>query len=148
MEITPDLIQSFFYLGKGIRYPFTQLGTTKEVSVQYTISGEGDFLFLDTKVNSSLMLLFDTNIGERFMVPQYGSRLRELVFQEFNEAFEALATEYITTAIYTWEKRIKNILDITFVYDTVNIHRVDIRVTYELITGQVVDNFVYPFLTS
>lgn len=121
-------------LGRGWKYPFE---FSREGVVSQVESLE--------KVRSSLYLLFDTPVGERFMKPYWGSRLKELVFELDNDIFEALAEQYIIDAVREFEPRVKAIHGIEFRRDPANPHYIGINVIYETIDSQIDRNFVYPF---
>jgi len=145
--------------GKGLDYPFIieagQIRTTE----------------YEAKINAALLMLFDTDVGERFMNPAYGCRLKRLLFEQDSETFEIMARQYIESAIEIWEPRVQRIVDIKFDYENKETRRtpvggdesriwpgfhssmgqgaqvVNIIVEYELIGSQIVSNFVYPFIS-
>ena len=55
---------------------------------------------------SSIVLILGTPIGTRIMLPNFGSRLAELVFEQNDEVLVALANRYIMDAISHWEPRV------------------------------------------
>lgn len=87
----------YSHLGKGYKYPFRMHNGSVE-QAQFVAS-----------INSSIHLILDTKPGELFMSPHIGCRLWELVFMPIDEVFFALATEYITQALYDQEPRIDSL---------------------------------------
>jgi len=57
-------------------------------------------------IRSDLLSLLLTNPGERVMLPEFGTPLMELVFEQNDAATAELARDMIATAIETWEPRI------------------------------------------
>jgi phage baseplate assembly protein W len=147
-------------LGKGMSFPFRFSPDSGTVSTSEYID----------KVNTSLWVLFSTPVGERFMNPEYGCRLQSLLFEQDSAMFEALAEEYIRDAIEQWEPRIQRVISVEFDYEGrmndamfidynalrmypikvesggMGANAVNIRITYETITNQVVGNLVFPFM--
>lgn len=58
-------------------------------------------------VRSSIYQILGTWIGERVMEPEFGSRLRELLFEPIDDIAIALARVYTIQAIERWEPRIQ-----------------------------------------
>lgn len=120
-------------IGTGIRFPEPFDDSTGRA---VTASG------LD-KINNSILHILGTPIGTRFFLPEFGSRLYELVFEPNDSIFSDLAVLYIKDALNKWEPRINNIN----VYPMINEHdnHVPIKISYKLINTNIVGNFVYPF---
>lgn len=84
-------------LGKGIRYPdiFSSMkGSTRIV--------EGR-----KKVEQSIRDIILTRKGERVMEPEYGSDVREAVFEPNDKITQDLVVYYVKDALRRWEDRIK-----------------------------------------
>ena len=58
------------------------------------------------QIKSDLLILLLTNPGERVMLPEFGTGLRELVFEPNDSTLRARARELIVSAIETWEPRV------------------------------------------
>lgn len=97
-------------------------------------------------VVASLIRLFDTSPGEEFMRPEYGCALQSLVFEQDTEGFRALALTVVQDAVYLWEPRVSNILDLQIERDDLRTpNMLLIRIFLRLIQDQTTYNFVYPF---
>lgn len=59
------------------------------------------------QIKADLLQLLLTNPGERVMLPEFGTPLRELIFEPNDEALEIDAVRMIGNAINTWEPRIE-----------------------------------------
>lgn len=60
-----------------------------------------------TQVKADLLMLLTTRPNERVMLPEFGSRLPDLVFEPNDTVLEALAELYIIEAIKRWEPRVR-----------------------------------------
>jgi uncharacterized protein len=58
-------------------------------------------------VRQAILLLLSTSPGERVMRPDYGCRLRELVFAPNDDTTAGLAMHYVRQAIERWERRVE-----------------------------------------
>lgn len=58
------------------------------------------------QVKADLLILLMTNPGERVMLPEYGTGLNSLLFQQNDEEIVEKAREMIANAISIWEPRI------------------------------------------
>ena len=69
---------------------------------------EGLFSRVTTKdiIKSSITSILTTQLGERVCLPQFGSRLPELIFEPNDEILKGLAREYSAEALRQWEPRI------------------------------------------
>lgn len=61
---------------------------------------------LDQLVKSSIQLILGTIPGERPHLPDFGSRLHELVFEPGDDILVALARRWTIEAILRWEPRV------------------------------------------
>ncbi|TAD91100.1 MAG: hypothetical protein EAY75_03940 [Bacteroidetes bacterium] len=98
-------------------------------------------------IRQSLYVLLSTSIGERFLQPQFGCNLEHYVFEPVNATTETNIKLTVTHALRRFEPRIKLEsvkLDTSLVVEG----RIDIAVTYTIITTNTRYNFVYPFYTK
>jgi phage baseplate assembly protein W len=56
---------------------------------------------------SSVKMLLITNKNERLMEPEYGTRLRDIIFEPMGQGVEAMAQQEIVDALNRWEPRVK-----------------------------------------
>lgn len=56
---------------------------------------------------SSILNILLTPLGTRIMLPEFGSRLTELVFEPNDEMLEDIAKAYIADALVRWEPRVR-----------------------------------------
>jgi len=55
---------------------------------------------------SSVKMLLITNKNERVMEPEYGTRLRDILFEPMGQGVEAMARQEIVDALNRWEPRV------------------------------------------
>lgn len=55
---------------------------------------------------SSVKMLLETQVGERIMLPEYGTDVRALLFEPEINGIEALIQERVTQALTRWEPRV------------------------------------------
>lgn len=58
------------------------------------------------QLKSDLLILLLTNPGERVMLPEFGTGLRDLIFDQNDQTLEDRARQMIIAAINRWEPRI------------------------------------------
>lgn len=95
------------------------------------------------KINDSIYNILSTRVGERFMVPEFGSQLHKCVFEPNTAIFRDLAEFYIRQALERWEKRIQILAINVKVLEFDNI--VPIEITYRIANTNMTSTFVYPF---
>ncbi len=122
------------FLGTGWSFPPTFSRSARSVVM---VSGEVD-------VRESLWILFSTALGERVMLPEYGSAIWEMVFQGINTTLMTQIADLVQQAILYWEPRI----DVEYVNVT-PASSLDgvllIEVAYVVSATNTRNNLVYPF---
>lgn len=98
----------------------------------------------DVDIQQSLQVLFTTVQGERIMLPEYGSRLRDFVFESISETLYSRIKLAISDAILYYEPRI-TVLNIDIEADSVITGMVAIKLTYLIRQTNTRSNMVYPF---
>lgn len=122
------------FLGTGWSFPptFSQ--------VNYSIEMVSDEL----DINESLSILFSTRIGERVMVPKYGSDIWSMVFRAMNTTLSTQLKNMVSQAILNWEPRID--VDLVQVEQSAQVDGlILIGVDYTIRRTNTRSNFVYPF---
>lgn len=129
-------MQPLAFLGRGIRFPFRfseRTGGTEESSD------------LD-RIRESILQILETRPGERLMRPEFGSRVKDLVFEQNDAVLKGLLRFHITDAIRRWEKRV-TVTNVSFddSPETTDANRLLVRIAYRVIQTQVEGNMVFPF---
>lgn len=110
------------------------------------INGKGFFEFsgnIQLLVRHSIYQILGTRIGERVMVPEFGSRLPELLFEPIDEITIALARTYTIEAIERWEPRVE--LNDVVVNINPDANRIEIFAHYAIINRGIVDSTAVAF---
>lgn len=84
------------HLGRGLGFPF---GFSKRTG------GTEESSDLD-RIRESILQILETRPGERIMRPEFGSRVKNLVFEQNDAVLKALVRHYVVDAIQRWEKRV------------------------------------------
>lgn len=57
-------------------------------------------------LQSAIKMLLITTKGERVMLPQYGTRLRDIIFEPIGQGVQAMAQNEVSEALTIWEPRV------------------------------------------
>lgn len=98
----------------------------------------------DRDIRQSLWVLFMTSAGERVMVPEYGSRLWQMVFRNITTTLMTQIDEIVRNAILYWEPRI-DVDDVVVQPDAADDGLVLITVYYTIRRTNARNNLVFPF---
>jgi phage baseplate assembly protein W len=98
----------------------------------------------DTDIRESLWILFSTTLGERIMLPEYGTQIWQMVFRAINTTLMTQLADMVSQAILYWEPRI-DVVDINVTPDASQDGRVLIMVDYIVRRTNTRSNLVYPF---
>lgn len=82
-------------MDKGIAYPFTR-------------GDRGYFKEADglTLIEGNIAQILGTIPGERVMLPEFGCKIRTVLFDHINAGTLSLAKTYVVDAIKRWERRV------------------------------------------
>lgn len=95
------------------------------------------------RINQSICHILSTPIGFRFFLPEFGSRIHELVFEPNDYILEDMLELYVRESLTKWEPRIKVLEVRPHVIRFEN--EVPINITYNLVNTNSIYNYVYPF---
>ena len=123
-------MNSLTFLGRGWKFPLKFENGTVAMS-----EAEED-------VEESLHILLGTYPGERLMRPDYGCRLRDYCFRNFEETTIAQLDEEIRNAIDNFEPRV-TVENTDYKMDDVN-DILQIIIDYKVIATNSRRNLVYP----
>ena len=122
------------FLGRGWSFPPRFDPRTKEAVM---VAGNSD-------IAESLSILLSTDLGERVMLPKYGTGLRRMVFAEASEQTITQIKDILRKAMLYFEPRIRvNRIDAQLV-DPMN-GQLDLLVDYTIRATNARHNLVYPF---
>lgn len=127
-----DQDQYTSFLGTGWSFPPSFTGTGVKMS-----SNEVD-------IQESLKILFGTSAGERFLQPEYGLDMHELMFEPISTTLRTFLIDRVRTAILIYEPRIK-VIDLTIDSPDPNEGSLRILLEYEIRATNSRFNLVFPF---
>ena len=117
------------YLGVAMKHPVA------------LASGRGVLVSGEALIEQSIMEILGTSQGTRLFLPEYGSRLEELIFETNDEVLEGSIRMFIVEALNMWEKRIRFVdAELTFEGELVQVN-----ITYEIMASNQIRSYIYPF---
>ncbi len=121
------------FLGRGWKYPVTFRSShgTAELS-QY-----------EQDIRESLNILLSTERGERVMRPDYGTNIRDLLFEPLDVSTATLVGEEIKKAILLNEPRVF-VDSVEATQESLNGY-IEVKIEYTIIATNTRSNMVYPF---
>ena len=126
------------FLGKGLKFPFAFQRRSGGTQVSTATSSD------HAHIHESIRQILGTRRGERFLRPDFGTSLHELVFEPNDHILFGLIRHEVMTALDRWEPRII-VKDVAVAADSADEHLVLASISYRLISCQVEGNMVYPF---
>lgn len=88
------------------------------------------------QIKADLLQLLLTNPGERVMLPEFGTPLRKLVFEQNDPTLEFTAKQMIADAVAKWEPRIVvSNITVTSQFDSTDLNHNDTRDEINSILG-------------
>lgn len=128
------------YIGKGISLLNTFDYNDRTGEWETNVTGG------EEKIHDSLRNILSTRVGERFFIPDFGSRLHEVIYEQNDMIAKDLAIQYTEEAIYNWEKRIE--VDYVEIGNIDDDNIVPISIFYHYKNSNVQGSYVYPFNLS
>lgn len=129
--MTPD-IQKF--IGNGLVFPIVLTADGKvPVSSGFEL------------IESSIRIIVGWVFGTRFFLPEFGSRLEDLLEEPNDAVLNSIVKHYLIEAITRWEKRITP-LEITV--KRKEEHNIDIHIKYQIINSRVERLFIFPYYSE
>jgi phage baseplate assembly protein W len=126
------------FLGKGLKFPFTFQRRSGGAQISTATSSD------HAHIHESIRQILGTKKGERFMRPDFGTRLHELVFEPSDQLLYGLIRHEVMEALDAWEPRII-VTEVSVSADESDEHLVLVNIIYKLISSQTESNCVFPF---
>lgn len=125
-------------VGKGLSLKKTFVYDNRDGKYKTNvISGED-------KINESLYNILSTRLGERVFLPEFGSKLYQIIFEPNDLIRADLAKVYIKDAIDKWEKRI-NLISVELEDVDYETNVLPIIIYYNIANSNVSGSYIYPF---
>lgn len=119
------------FLGRGWKFP-----------VQFT-KGSAALSQYEQDINESLIILLSTTRGERVMRPDYGTTVKDLMFEPLDLSAATLAGDELKKAILVHEPRIF-VNNIEAIQKSLN-GIIELTIDYTIIATNTRANLVFPF---
>ena len=127
------------FLGRGWSFP---------VQLEH---GQAAMVELQEDVKQAIRIILGTQPGERVMRPEFGTPLRELVYEPINVTTCEIVKTRVELSLQRWEPRI-DVLSVVVqiggrgsAFERTRSGRLDIEIQYRIRTTNTEDNLVYPF---
>lgn len=122
------------FMGRGFKFPFSVDPSTNRIAMS---SAEED-------IEESIKIILRTNVGERVMLPEFGTAAGDFVFSDNRAERIAALESSVREALELWEPRITDIdVEADSASGTKNVVEINIRYTVRMTNNQF--NMVYPF---
>jgi phage baseplate assembly protein W len=131
---------NYDFLGTGLKFPFSFQSVSGGAEISTSTSQEHEH------IRESIVQILGTRPGERFMNPEFGSRLKDLVFEQNDEVLKGLIRHHVIDAIKRWEKRV--VITAVSFDDSIrnkDLNQLPVIISYRVIQTHVEGNLVYPF---
>lgn len=122
------------FLGRGFSFP---MRVDKATGRFIMCSGEED-------IRQSIRIILLTRLGERAMLPEYGSRLEEYVFDLPDAATVGILRREVADALTQWEPRIIDV-DVRVDMDGIAEGKVSFVISYTVRSTNNPNNLVFPY---
>lgn len=127
----PDPSKAF--LGVGWAFPPQLQGDDKLALVAY-----------EEDIRQAIQIILSTNPGERVMRPDFGTGLKDFVFEPIATTTLALIENRVQTSLVDWEPRIE-VTNIAVTPDSAQPGKLLIEILYRIRATNTLTNLVYPF---
>lgn len=122
------------FMGRGFSFPFRVDPSTNRIAMS---SAEQD-------VEEAIRLILRTNLGERVMLPEFGTAAGEFLFSDSRAERIAALEESVREALEQWEPRIMDV-DVSASREGGSNGVLEINISYTLRVTNNQFNMVYPF---
>ena len=84
-------------------------------------------------INSSIENILGTGFGERVFLPQFGSRIKSLLFENVNDSTAQEIFNVLTDAIKDWEPRISISFEESYIVPDIDNNSYQISLVYKIL---------------
>jgi phage baseplate assembly protein W len=121
------------FLGQGWSFPVT-----------VTAGGEITMASDEEDIRQAILMIIETEPGERVMRPDFGCGLRGMLFEPINTATIGLVQQRVQQALVAWEPRI-DVKSVRVTAENAAQGRLLIEMDYQVRSTNTFYNLVYPF---
>lgn len=108
----------------------------------HLLSGRAALISGVKVVEQSIVDILRTPVGTRLFLPEYGSRLHELTFEQNDEILIGAARMLIIESIAMWERRTR-FIDLQ--HEAIDENTVIFRLFHQLLASNDIQSFIFPF---
>lgn len=119
-------------------YPISYLGRAPQFP--FVVDANGRFVLIQDEelIKQALVEQLSENIGTRFMIGEYGSKIKSLLFEKNTEVLHSLLSTFILEALRP-EQRVKiRKIDISS-----DIEKVSVTIRYTIVQSNTIDTLFY-----
>ena len=124
------------YLGSGLKFP-----------LQVTPDGRLAQSRNESLIEESIFLILSTRVGERLMLPDFGTGIHDQLFALNNVGTHGLIRHQIQESLLTYEPRI-DLLDVTLEVPPEGATQLLVKIAYRIRASNAIGNLVYPFFIT
>ena len=95
-------------------------------------------------IRQAIIVILETEPGERLMRPDFGAGLNRFVFEPLNTTTTALVKTRVEEALIDWEPRI-DVVEFKVTTDDSEQNKLCMEMSYRVRATNTLHNFVYPF---
>lgn len=124
--------------GRGFAFPF-HVDSAGGIATQGSETAEQSLELVSQAIRQIVLC----SLGTRSMLRGFGGSLKDLVFATKNEADRNILAHRLAGQIALWDRRVRQPIKVS-ILDRVGTKRIDISVSFRLISEQVEGNVVVP----
>jgi len=122
------------------KYEISELYSDLDFSLSRNTAGNVVIVKNIDCISQSIKTILSTTPGERLMLPEFGSNLKEYVFEQLDSGTTELIISEVETALERWEDRIA-VIDVAVEEDPDG-NTIILTVEYSINATGEVDNFI------
>ena len=109
-----------------------------DINPRYGQSKDGELVLDVGAINSSIENILGTDLGERLFLPDFGSRIGQLLFQPIDDITASDLRSETIRALERWEPRLRVVDSETFVEPSPDENKYVMQITYVIVsTGNI-----------
>lgn len=128
------MVENKRFMGRGFQFPFGVDPATSRIAM----SGAED------NIRESIRLILRTNIGERVMLPEFGTSAGDFLFSDSSAERVSSLESSVREALEQWEPRISDV-EVSAVDNGGSRNMVELNIRYTVRMTNNRFNMVYPF---
>lgn len=128
------MVENKRFMGRGFQFPFGVDPSTSRVAMSSA----------EDNIRESIRLILRTNIGERVMLPEFGTSAGDFLFSDSSAERVSSLESSVREALEQWEPRISDV-EVSAVDNGGSRNMVELNIRYTVRMTNNRFNMVYPF---